>query len=209
MSHQASETEGWEGLEGLTKIRLCQKSGSANAAVGVDSDSEGKGVFAAVAVDDYDSDGSLPSLEAVSDSDSESESGNAPESDWFFEAVNERGSDCGISEGSDWDPDDLFEDSMPTVDAPFSTPHVPKYMTPVVPHIFPHTARISKISSKFPQSLSELPISKIFKLYASRKFFTPPRWDTPSCLLDDSTTLVFQLLLEVASVSFKVLMGRI
>jgi hypothetical protein len=95
------------------------KSGSANAAVGVDSDSEGEGAFAAVAVDDYDSDGSLPGLEAVSDSDSESESGNAPESDLFFEAVNERGSDCGISEGSDWDPDDLFEDSMPTVDAPF------------------------------------------------------------------------------------------
>jgi len=68
-----------------------QKSSVANAVVGVDSDSEGEGAFAAVAVDDYDSDGSLPGLEAVSDLDSESQGGNAPETDWFFEVVNERG----------------------------------------------------------------------------------------------------------------------
>ena len=100
-------------------LKDSQKSGVANTVVGIDSDSEGKGAFAAVAIDDYDSDGSLPGLEAVSDSDSESQGGNAPETNWFFEAVNERGSDCGISKGSDWDPDDLFEDSVPAVDAPF------------------------------------------------------------------------------------------
>jgi len=98
-----------------------QKSGMANAIVGVDSDSEGEGAFAAVAVNDYDSDGSLPGLKTVSDSDSdnESESGSAPESNWFSEAVNNGDDYGGSSEGSDWDPDELFEDSMPAVDAPF------------------------------------------------------------------------------------------
>jgi len=99
-----------------------QKSGSANAAVGVDSDSEGESAFATVAINGYDLDGSMPGLEAVSDSDSnnESENGSAPESDWFYEVVNERGSDCASSEGSDWDCDDLFKDSMPAINVLFA-----------------------------------------------------------------------------------------
>ena len=86
-----------------------------------DSDSEGEGAFAAVAIDSYDLDGSMPGLEVVSDSDSDnkSENGSTPESDWFYEVVNERGSDCASSEGSDWDCDDLFKDSMPAINVPF------------------------------------------------------------------------------------------
>jgi len=50
------------------------KGGSANTAVGVNSDSEGEGAFAAVAVEDYESDDSVPDLQAVSDSDLDDES---------------------------------------------------------------------------------------------------------------------------------------
>ena len=99
-----------------------QKGGSANAVIGVDSDSEGEGAFAAVAVEDYESDDSMPNLEGVSDSDSDDEpaSGVVVDNNWFSDATDEgaRSSEC--SEGSDWDLDDLFEDSVPAVDAPFA-----------------------------------------------------------------------------------------
>ncbi|KIJ89476.1 hypothetical protein K443DRAFT_117933, partial [Laccaria amethystina LaAM-08-1] len=99
-----------------------QKAGSANAAVGVNSDSEGEGAFAAVAVDDYDSDDSVPDLQAVSDSDSDNEPGSdiVTDNDWFSEAADEGASDQECSGGSDWDSDDLFKDSAPAVDAPFA-----------------------------------------------------------------------------------------
>jgi len=62
------------------------KGGSANAAVGVNSDSEGEGAFAAVAVEDYESDDSVPDLQAVSDSDLDDESpcGVVTDSDWLI-----------------------------------------------------------------------------------------------------------------------------
>jgi len=67
------------------------KGGSANTAVGVNSDSEGEGAFAAVAIEDYESDDSMPDLQAVSDSDSDDESpcGVVTDSNWFSEAVDE------------------------------------------------------------------------------------------------------------------------
>ena len=98
-----------------------QKGGSANAAVGVDTDSEGKGAFAAVAVEDYASDDSMPNLKAVSNSDSNNEptSGVVADNNWLSDVVNERAPETECSEGSDWDFDDLFKNSMPAVDAPF------------------------------------------------------------------------------------------
>ena len=67
------------------------KGGSANAAVGVNSDSEGEGAFAAVAIEDYESDDSMPDLQAVSDSDSDDKSpcGVVTDSNWFSEAADE------------------------------------------------------------------------------------------------------------------------
>jgi hypothetical protein len=112
------------------------KSGSANAAVGINSDSEGEGAFAAVAVDDYESDDSLPDLEVVSDSDSdnESKSGVVVDNDWFSDAADEGASDRECSGGSDWDPDDLFEGSTPAVDAPFALedPGTPEHVAAFV-----------------------------------------------------------------------------
>lgn len=126
------------------------KSGSANAAVGVNSDSECEGAFAAVAVTDYESDDSMPDLQAVSDSDSDSmpdlkdvsdsdsddepESGAVTDSDWFSEAADEGTSVGECSEGSNWDFDDLFEDPAPAVDAPFALedPGTPEHVAAFV-----------------------------------------------------------------------------
>ncbi|KIJ92599.1 hypothetical protein K443DRAFT_113350 [Laccaria amethystina LaAM-08-1] len=151
------------------------KSGSANAAVGINSDSEGEGAFAAVAVDDYESDDSLPDLEVVSDSDSdnESKSGVVVDNDWFSDAADEGASDQECSGGSDWDPDDLFEGSTPAVDAPFALedPGTPEHV-------------------------------------AAFRFSMLPKLGIPLFLLGDWTTMVFRPLLEVASVSFVVLMEK-
>jgi hypothetical protein len=107
------------------------KSGSANAAVGINSDSEGEGAFAAVAVDD-----SMPDLEVVSDSDSDSESksGILTDNDWFSDAVDEEVGDQDCSEGSEWDPNDLFEDSAPAANAPFVLvdPGAPEHIAALV-----------------------------------------------------------------------------
>jgi len=112
------------------------KGSSANATVGVNSDSEGEGAFAAVAVEDYESDDSMPDLEAVSDSDSDDEpdGGVVTDNDWFLDAADEGARDRECSEGSDWDPDDLFEDSMPAVDAPFALedPGIPGHVAAFV-----------------------------------------------------------------------------
>jgi len=112
------------------------KGGSANAAIGVNSDSEGKGAFATVTVEDYESDDSVPDLQAVSDSDSDDESpcGIVTDSDWFSEAADEGVMDQECSEGSDWDPADLFKDSMPAVDAPFvlEDPGIPEHVAAFV-----------------------------------------------------------------------------
>jgi hypothetical protein len=112
------------------------KSSSANAAVGINSDSEGEGAFAAVAVKDYESDDSMPDLQAVSDSDSDDESpcGVVTDSDWFSEAADEGVTDQECSEGSDWDPADLFEDSVPAIDAQFALedPGIPEHVVAFV-----------------------------------------------------------------------------
>lgn len=201
------------------------KSGSANAAVGVNSDSECEGAFAAVAVTDYESDDSMPDLQAVSDSDSDSmpdlkdvsdsdsddepESGAVTDSDWFSEAADEGTSIGECSEGSNWDFDDLFEDPAPAVDAPFALedPGTPKFMIRVARPTFRRTEMISKILLRFRRSLSELMVPTS-RSCALRKFSIPLRLDTPSCLLDNSTTMVLRPLLEVASALFEVLMGR-
>lgn len=164
------------------------KSGSANAAVGVNSDSECEGAFAAVAVTDYESDDSMPDLQAVSDSDSDSmpdlkdvsdsdsddepESGAVTDSDWFSEAADEGTSVGECSEGSNWDFDDLFEDPAPAVDAPFALedPGTPKFMIRVARPTFRRTEMISKILLRFRRSLSELPTSKIFRLLARARW---------------------------------------
>jgi len=113
-----------------------QKGSSANAAVGVNSDSEGEGAFAAMAVKDYESDDSVPDLEAVSDSDSDDEphGGVVTDNDWFSDVADEGARDQECSEGSDWDPDDLFEDSVPAIDAPFALedPGIPKHVAAFV-----------------------------------------------------------------------------
>jgi len=112
------------------------KGGSANATVGVNSDSEGEGAFAAVAIKDYESDDSVPDLQAVSDSDSDDKSpcGVVTDSDWFSKAADEGVTDRECSEGSDWNPADLFEDSMPAVDVPFmlEDPGIPEHVVAFV-----------------------------------------------------------------------------
>ena len=83
-----------------------------------------------MAVEDYELDDSMPNLEAVSDSNSNDEpaSGVVVANDWFSEATDEGEMDEESSVGSDWNPDDLFEDSMPDVNAPFALedPSTPK-----------------------------------------------------------------------------------
>jgi hypothetical protein len=112
------------------------KSGSANAAVGINLDSEGEGAFATVAVDDYESDDSMPDLEVVSDSDSDSESksGILTDNDWFSDAVDEEVGDQDCSEGSEWDPNDLFEDSAPAVNVLFALvdPGAPEHIAALI-----------------------------------------------------------------------------
>ena len=75
-----------------------------------------------MAVEDYASDDSMSNLEAVSNSDSKNEptSGVVADHNWFSDVVNERAPETECSEGSDWDFDDLFKNSMPAVDAPFA-----------------------------------------------------------------------------------------
>ena len=112
---KASEVKGWK------ESKDSQKSSSANATVGVNSDYEGERASAAVAVDEYDSDHNVPDLEAVSDSDSddESRSGSIVDNDWFSEATDEGEMDKESSMGSNWNPDNLFKDSMPDVNVLF------------------------------------------------------------------------------------------
>lgn len=178
-----------------------------------------------MAVTDYESDDSMPDLQAVSDSDSDSmpdlkdvsdsdsddepESGAVTDSDWFSEAADEGTSVGECSEGSNWDFDDLFEDPAPAVDAPFALedPGTPKFMIRVARPTFRRTEMISKILLRFRRSLSELMVPTS-RSCALRKFSIPLRLDTPSCLLDNSTTMVLRPLLEVASALFEVLMGR-
>ncbi|KIJ92921.1 hypothetical protein K443DRAFT_112864 [Laccaria amethystina LaAM-08-1] len=182
------------------------KSSSANAAVGINSDSEGEGAFAAVAVKDYESDDSMPDLQAVSDSDSNDESpcGVVTDSDWFSEAADEGVMDQECSEGSDWDPADLFEDSVPAIDAQFALedPGIPEHVVAFLP-----TNKIFRLLEKA-RWLSTYLMELTSRSCASQKFSMPLKLDTRLCLLDDSTTMVFRPLLEVASVSFEVLMGR-
>ena len=113
-----------------------QKGSSANATVGVNSDSEGEGAFAAVAVNDYESDDCVPDLEAVSDSDSDEEAGSdvVTDNDWFSDAADEGVRDQECSEGSDWDPDNPFEDSKPAVDVLFALedPGIPEHIAAFV-----------------------------------------------------------------------------
>jgi len=113
-----------------------QKGGSANAAVGVNSDSEGEGAFAAVAINDYESDDCVPDLEAVSDSDSNDKAGSdvVTDNDWFLDVADEGVRDQECSEGSDWDPDDLFKDSKPAIDVPFvlEDPGIPEHIAAFV-----------------------------------------------------------------------------
>jgi len=112
------------------------KGSSANAAVGVNSDSEGEGAFAAVAVKDYELDDSVPDLQAVSDSDLDDKSpcGVVTDSDWFSKVADEGVMDQECSEESDWDPADLFEDSMPAIDAPVAleNPGIPEHVAAFV-----------------------------------------------------------------------------
>ncbi|KIJ93739.1 hypothetical protein K443DRAFT_111581 [Laccaria amethystina LaAM-08-1] len=165
------------------------KSGSANAAVGINLDSEGEGAFATVAVDDYESDDSMPDLEVVSDSDSDSESksGILTDNDWFSDAVDEEVGDQDCSEGSEWDPNDLFEDSAPAVNVLFALvdPGAPEHIAALLP-----TNRIFKLLERVRWSSTYL-MEPTSCSYASQRFFILPRLDTPLCLLGDLMTTVF------------------
>ncbi|KIJ91076.1 hypothetical protein K443DRAFT_115615, partial [Laccaria amethystina LaAM-08-1] len=136
---------------------------------------------------------SMPDLEVVSDSDSDSESksGILTDNDWFSDAVDEEVGDQDCSEGSEWDPNDLFEDSAPAANAPFvlvdpamqATLCAPKFMILAAHPTFPHTKMISKILLRFPRNPSELPTNRIFKLLER------VRWS--STYLMEPTSLVY------------------